>query len=117
MKCKQHPRYVAKRKPPKTVVHPDGCPTCWGVWEHAKTDPKRLVKVLNVELTPEEARVSVFALQSTLSTLARGVRMGSVVSQRGDRVSTAEQMHLSRPHMAALEHLYKLIAIAARDAL
>jgi hypothetical protein len=64
MKCKEHPRFTANRKPVRTQKHPDGCPTCWGVWEHAKTDPKRLAKTVTVELTLQQARVMVFALQS-----------------------------------------------------
>lgn len=62
MRCKDHPKFAANRKPAKTMRFPDGCPTCWGVWEHAKTDNKRLAKTVTVELTVEEARAAVLAL-------------------------------------------------------
>lgn len=62
MKCKDHPKYAASRMPGKTMRYPDGCPTCWGVWEYAKTDKKRLAKSVTVELTVEEARAAVLAL-------------------------------------------------------
>jgi hypothetical protein len=62
MKCREHPRYVATRKPTKTQKHPDGCPTCWGVWEAAKTDPRRLARTVTVELDMDEARVLVLTL-------------------------------------------------------
>lgn len=62
MKCKDHPKYAASRKPSKTMKFPDGCPTCWGVWEHAKNDKNRLAKSVVVELSVEEARAAVLAL-------------------------------------------------------
>lgn len=66
MKCKDHPRYTASRKPMKTMRFPDGCPTCWGVWEHAKTSKNRMAKTVVVELTVEEARRAVLALDRLL---------------------------------------------------
>lgn len=62
MRCAEHPRYGAKRQPVKTVKHPDGCPICWGVWEAAKVDPRKLVRTVNIEFTPEEARRLVLSL-------------------------------------------------------
>jgi len=67
MKCKEHPTYVPRRMPAKTVKYPDGCPTCIGLWESAKTDPKRLVKTVNIELTPEETRRTLISLDALLS--------------------------------------------------
>ena len=66
MKCKEHPKYQARRHPVKTAKYPDGCPTCWGVWEHAKTDPKRLARTVNVELSLEEARLLALTLGSLI---------------------------------------------------
>lgn len=62
MRCKQHPRYVATRKPMKTTGYPDGCPICWAVWEHVKEDPKRRAATVSLELLPEEARLLLIAL-------------------------------------------------------
>jgi hypothetical protein len=83
MRCKDHPKFAANRKPAKTMRFPDGCPTCWGVWEHAKTDKNRLATTVNVELTVEEARAAVVALarlqiptsvRALVVALARAVR-------------------------------------------
>ena len=83
MKCKEHPRYAAMRKPVKTQKHPDGCPVCWGIWEKAKTDPRRAAKTVVVELDMDEARVLVLTLARNRSSgpmdhlyqiLARAVR-------------------------------------------
>ena len=83
MRCKDHPNYAASRKPSKTMRFPDGCPTCWGVWEHAKTDKRRLANSVTVELTVEEARAAVIALsklqiptsvRALVVALARAVR-------------------------------------------
>jgi hypothetical protein len=56
VKCKDHPRYAAKRKPLASVELPFGCPACWVIWEGAKAGS------VNVELTVEEARHLVLAL-------------------------------------------------------
>lgn len=66
MRCAEHPRYGAKRQPVKTVKHPDGCPICWGVWEAAKVDPKKLLKTVNIELDPDEARTLALSLDALL---------------------------------------------------
>lgn len=62
MRCAAHPRYVPTRMPLKTAKNPDGCPTCWGIWERAKTDPKKALDTINIELTRDEARVLVLTL-------------------------------------------------------
>ena len=66
MKCKEHPRYVPTRKPKNTVKHPDGCPTCWRIWEHEVSDPRRLAGTVTIELLTEEARALVLALEQML---------------------------------------------------
>lgn len=88
MRCKAHPKYAAQRMPPKTIVNPDGCPTCWGIWEYAKTDPKRLAPMVAIELTHDEARRAALAFS---------------------RVERAPEM--SDP---ALQRLYQLLADATR---
>ena len=70
MRCKEHPAYEAKRHPARTTRHPDGCATCWGVWEAAKADPKNKASTVNVELTLDEARAVVLALNATLTVPA-----------------------------------------------
>jgi hypothetical protein len=87
MKCKEHPRYVATRHPVKTQKHPDGCPTCWGVWEAAKTDPRRRANTVTVELDMGEARAMVLLM-------SRGMGMDS----------------------ALMDHFYQVLARAVRDA-
>jgi hypothetical protein len=62
VRCKQHPRYAARQHPAKTAAFPDGCPTCWGAWEAAKSDKKRQARTVILELPIEEARVVVVAL-------------------------------------------------------
>lgn len=67
VRCKEHPAYEAKRHPAKTTRYPDGCPTCWGVWEGAKVDPKRRATTVNLELMPDEARAMVLSLNTVLN--------------------------------------------------
>jgi len=67
MKCKEHPKYQARRMPMKTAKYPDGCPTCLGIWENAKTDPKRLAKTVTIELDHDEARAMALSLDALLS--------------------------------------------------
>jgi hypothetical protein len=62
MKCKEHPRYMAKRKPSASIEYPFGCPACWAVWDKSKAG------TVNVALSVEEARVAVVALHSIISS-------------------------------------------------
>ncbi len=62
MRCKEHPRYTATRKPVKTQKHPDGCPICWAVWDSVQSDPKRYASTVNVELDVNEARALAMML-------------------------------------------------------
>ena len=59
-----------KCKPVKTAKYPDGCPTCWGIWDHAKTDPKRLARTVNVEFSPEEARLLALTIGSVIGKVS-----------------------------------------------
>jgi hypothetical protein len=82
MRCKEHPRYAANRKPVKTQKHPDGCPICWAVWNDVQMDKKRYASTVNVELDAGEARLLALALARSTDpvlrrlyqTLARAVR-------------------------------------------
>ena len=67
MKCKEHPTYAAMRKPRATMKHPDGCPTCWGLWETKKYDDDNHQASVVVDLSPEEARKIVLSLDYLLS--------------------------------------------------
>lgn len=62
MRCKEHPRYTATRKPVKTQKHPDGCPICWAVWDEVQSDKKRYAQTVKVELDASEARALAIAL-------------------------------------------------------
>jgi len=120
MKCKEHPRYAAMRQPVKTQKHPDGCPTCWGVWEAAKTDPKRLAKTVTIELDVDEARALVLTLARD-KTAAQLERLYMVLSQ----VKNNPQVLEARTMVAALirqrsngvvDHLYQTLAKIVKDA-
>lgn len=67
MKCKLHPKYTARYMPRKTTMHPDGCPTCWGIWEDAKTNKKYVLNTVTIEMSYEEARRAVLALDLVLA--------------------------------------------------
>lgn len=47
-------------------MHPDGCPTCLGLWESAKFDTKKHLKTVNIELSQNEARTLVLALDMVM---------------------------------------------------
>lgn len=36
MKCREHPKYKAIRKPLKTKKHPKGCECCYALWLYKK---------------------------------------------------------------------------------
>lgn len=44
IKCKQHPKYQAKRKPKSTNKYPAGCSKCWEMW-----NAKRMAKEICAE--------------------------------------------------------------------
>jgi len=119
MKCREHPRYLANRKPVKTQKHPDGCPTCWGVWEAAKTDPHRQARTVTIELEVDEARALVLTLGRD-KTAAQLERLYMILSQ----VAPSQQVLTARTMVASLirqrsngmvDHLYQTLAKIVKD--
>lgn len=113
MKCKEHPKYQARRHPVKTVKYPDGCPTCWGIWEHAKTDSKRLVQTVNVELDQIEARRLLVALTRAhpARALERLYQLASMKSQTEARALTNSLLSV----YTQLDKLKMLLALSLKE--
>ena len=113
VKCKEHPTYAARRHPVKTQKYPDGCPTCWGIWEHAKTDKKRLANTVSVEFGFNEARTLLMALVKTkpAPALERLYQLAAHVSPVEARALTNSLLAV----YAQLEQLKVLLAAALRD--
>ena len=108
MKCKQHPRYVPKRAPVKSVNNPDGCPTCLGIWEHAKADPKGLAAVIEVPV--EEARVMIHTLEQAIRSVEAGTEQ-RVVNGR-----TMVVPRIDARTRALLQTIYTTLTKAYREA-
>lgn len=65
MKCKIHTTYVGKQEPTKTIAHPDGCPTCWEIFDSQSLT--NALSTVNIELTLEEARLFTVTLYSIIN--------------------------------------------------
>ena len=114
MKCKEHPRYAAMRMPTKTVRYPDGCPSCWGIWDAAKVDLKRRLRTVNVEMSIEDARRAVIALDTLINHRPADVSP--------ERIQKGGQTTWTSPPRAVvvspgLQSLYAALAQAVREAL
>lgn len=72
MRCFLHAKYTGDNEPRPTMVHPEGCPTCWQVYDvvveqqRAKQRAPKQLPTVNVELALDEARVVVLALHQLL---------------------------------------------------
>jgi hypothetical protein len=113
MKCKEHLRYTATRHPVKTQKYPDGCPTCWGVWEDAKTNAKRRAKTVTVEFDPLEARRLLLLL-----TQSRPVAALERLYQLAATVNPVEARSLTNSVMGVytqLDKLKMLLAISLKE--
>jgi hypothetical protein len=54
------------------VKNPDGCSTCWTIWEDAAHSPGRVLPTVVIELGIEEARVVALALNAMLHRASGG---------------------------------------------
>jgi len=107
MKCKEHTRYSATRMPKKTVKYPDGCPTCWGIWDAAKVDVKRRLRTVSVELTIEDARRAAIALDTLINH-----RTPENIPTKGKKEFQHQRIETISP---ALRVLYVALAQAVRE--
>lgn len=41
IRCSEHKRYQAKRQPVGTKKHPNGCVTCWKIWNATRMEGGR----------------------------------------------------------------------------
>jgi|SRR5579885_499765 len=113
MRCKEHPKYQARRMPVKTVKYPDGCPTCWGIWEDAKTNKSRLVDTINVELDHAEARRLLREL--TRARPVQALERLYQISNPKDRVEARALTSSLASIYAQLERLRMLLALAIKE--
>jgi hypothetical protein len=91
--------------------HPDGCPICWGVWEEAKTDPKKRLKMVNIELTKEEARVLALTLEQLMRRISIETRPQQRVCHRCKTVQAREDSSLAE--IAAMLQPFRLMIMRA----